>query len=312
MKPLIEEKITVLAGGPSCERAISLLSGQAVYEALRSQGLAVRLMDPDDTMIARLKKDGTTAVFIALHGAFGEDGTVQAMLDEAGIPYTGSDAKASRIAFDKSESQRLFQKAGLVVPDFTVLEKPRPLPARQKLKLPVVVKPSSCGSSVGVTIVRNPEEFSKAVDLAFTFSERVLVERYIEGRELTVGILDDQPLPIVEVIAQRKFYDYEAKYRDSGTRYEFPAKLSAEEAEKVSSAALRAYQVLGCLHFARTDVILANDGTPYVLEVNTIPGLTSKSLLPKAAKAQGIDFPDLCVKIIELARGRVARPLVLE
>jgi D-alanine-D-alanine ligase len=320
MKPFIEEwnppkqtipdeflrrRIAVLAGGPSCEREISLISGKAVFDALSGLGLPAILLDPGPDFVHRLKEENISFVFIALHGSFGEDGTVQRLLDQARIPYTGSGALASALAFDKSSAQPLFAKAGIPIPEFRILKKDQAVDFKNftlnGARGPLVVKPAKAGSSVGVHILSDPEGLRAAAEDAFLYSDTVLVERYIPGRELTVGILDGVTLPIVEVIASQKFYDYKAKYQDNRTRYEFPAKLDAAQAQKVSKAALLAYQTVGCEVMGRVDIILSLDDTPYVLEVNTIPGLTGKSLLPKAAQALGIDFPRLCVKIIELS-----------
>lgn len=298
-------RVAVLAGGVSCEREVSLVSGKAVFDALVSAGLDAVLLDAADDFISGIRSAGATEVFIALHGTFGEDGTVQRVLEKEGVPYTGSGPQASEIAFDKSRAQALFAAAGLRVPERRVLEKSAPRPATPPFAAPFVVKPASSGSSVGVTIVRRAEDAPAAYEEAFRWSERALVEEFIRGRELTVGILGDEALPVVEVIPESPFYDYEAKYKSSGTRYEFPARLTAAETETVRHAALEAYRALGCEVMARVDMILSSDGVPYVLEANTIPGLTGKSLLPKAAKAAGIDFPALCVKILDLSLNRV-------
>lgn len=296
------EKIAVLAGGTSSEREVSLVSGRAVYEALREKGCDVFLVDPiDKNFIEVLKAAGTTIAFIALHGSFGEDGTVQHLLDEAGIPYTGSGPFASQLAFDKSQAQALFKKLAFRIPEFIVFGKLTDFRGLRPFSLPVVVKPAMAGSSVGVTIVRQETEYEAACLKAFEHSNKVLVEQFIEGRELTVGILGNRALPAVEVLPKRSFYDYEAKYQDTGTTYECPAKLSARESVRLSQVALDAFHALGCEVMARADFILSRQGEPFLLEVNTIPGLTGKSLLPKAAKASGIEFYDLCTKILELS-----------
>jgi D-alanine-D-alanine ligase len=297
---LSNEKIAVLAGGSSCEREISLLSGKNVFEALSARGLKTVLIDAGSDLLSQLKRERVTAAFIALHGSFGEDGTVQRLLESAGIPYTGPGPQASELAFDKSRSQRLFSANGIRVPDFEVYADPKAVPVEPPMGYPVVVKPAKAGSSVGVSILRAPEGFAKAVESAFQYSDTILVDRFIQGRELTVGILGGQALPIVEIAAQRDFYDYEAKYGNAGTAYKVPAELSEEEAREVKRQALRAYRVLGCRMMSRVDLMLA-EGKAYVLEVNTIPGLTSKSLLPKAAAQAGIDFPGLCVRILAMA-----------
>lgn len=298
-------RVVVLAGGVSCEREISLISGRAVFDAFMAKGYDAVFVDAKDDFMARIKAAGAPPVFIALHGTFGEDGTAQRMLEKEGVPYTGSGPAASELAFDKSRAQGVFAKAGLRVPRFRILQKNDPWPASLPFNVPFVVKPAASGSSVGITIVRRAEDAPAAYAEAFRWSERALAEEFITGRELTVGILGDEPLPIVEVIPGNAFYDYEAKYESSETRYEFPARLTAAEAHAVSRAALDAYRALGCEVMARVDVMLSAGGVPYVLEANTIPGLTGKSLLPKAARAAGIDFPDLCVKILDLSLNRV-------
>jgi len=301
MSSLPKEKIAVLAGGPSCEREISLISGKAVFDALSSAGWPVVLIDAVDDFMPRLKRDRISKVFLALHGTFGEDGTVQRLLEKEKIAYTGDNALVSELAFDKARAQSVFHAAGIQIPRFLILEKGKSLPSLEKVTWPCVVKPSQCGSSVGVSIVLKQKDFERACALAFQYSDAILAEEYIQGRELTVGILGDRILPVVEVIPGRKFYDYEAKYRDAGTRYEFPAKLTPQQTEKVSRIAWQAYRMLGCRVMARVDMILSDQDEPTVLEINTIPGLTGKSLLPKAAQASGIAFPDLCVRILELS-----------
>ncbi len=299
---LKNERIAVLAGGTSCERDISLLSGQAVFEALSSQGLPVSLLDPARDFIDQLKKQRITVAFIALHGTFGEDGTVQRMLEEADISYTGPGPSASEAAFHKSKSQPILREAGIPVPEFVVVtKKDAPAASALRMPLPVVVKPSAAGSSVGISIIFNEGELSEACEEAFRYSDEVLIERYVSGRELTVAILGDEPLPIVEVIVRRRFYDYEAKYHDPATRYECPAELDPVKARRVTEMALRAHRALGCEILSRADVVLGEEGNAYLLELNTVPGLTGKSLLPKAAKASGVDFSDLCVRILELS-----------
>ena len=299
---LKKERIAVLAGGTSCEREISLISGRNVLEALQSKGLKVLWADPATPDFIRiLKENKVTLVFLALHGTFGEDGTVQRLLEKEGILYTGPGPRASELAFDKSKSQAILKKEGIRVPDFISYSKISQTPVRTPFSFPVVVKPAKAGSSVGITIVTDAAQVAKAAEEAFRWSDVILVEKFISGRELTVGILGEEPLPIVEVIVRRRFYDYEAKYGDAGTRYEVPAKISPKETEAVQQAALKAHRVLGCERMSRVDLILAPDGGIFVLEVNTIPGLTAKSLLPKAAQKAGIDFPALCVKILAMA-----------
>ncbi len=292
--------VAVLAGGSSSEREVSQRSGQAVHTALSGLGMSCRLVDPVDGFIDTLKKMPCDIVFIALHGQFGEDGTVQAMLEEAGLCYTGSGVEASARAFDKAKAQGVLKANGLPVPEFVVLHHPSDVKSIP-WQVPFVVKPAKGGSSVGVSIVGGASEAERACRLAFEHSDEVLVEEYIRGRELTVGILGDEALPVGEIMVQRSFYDYEAKYGNAGTRYEFPAALPERTAAELRALALKAHRVLGCEIMSRVDFMLSSSGKPFILEVNSIPGLTNKSLLPKAAMAKGIDFPTLCVKILDLS-----------
>lgn len=296
--------MAVLCGGTSCEREVSLVSGKAVYDALSGLGYPVLLVDAAGDFLPKLKSENVTFAFIALHGTFGEDGTVQRLLEAEGIAYTGPGPEASERAFDKERAQKTLAAAGVRVPEFAVLKKGERASV-PPFALPVVVKPAKAGSSVGVTIVREKGEYGPALEEAFRHSDAVLVDRYTAGRELTVGVLGEEPLPVVEVIPDRPFYDYEAKYRDAQTRYEFPARLTEEERRLVVDEAMKAYRALGGEVMARVDLILGKDGLPYVLEANTIPGLTPKSLLPKAARAAGIHFPELCVKIMSLSMAKI-------
>ncbi len=298
------KKIAVLAGGPSSEREISFLSGQCVYEALAAKGFSAVPIDPIGDFIPALKKEDISWAFLALHGAFGEDGTIQKILEKERIAYTGSSAEASLRAFDKSVAQGVLRGAGVRIPDFVTIDKEHHR-FEAPMQAPFVVKPARSGSSIGLTIVRKETMYHTALERAFEHSDVALVEEYIQGRELTVGVLGDEPLPVVEVIAAREFYDYEAKYKDNGTRYEFPAKLDAEKTREVQNLALSTYRALGARVMGRVDVMLDARGVPYVLELNTIPGLTKKSLLPKAARARGIEFGDLCVRIMELSFAKV-------
>lgn len=297
-----KEKIAVLAGGPSSEREVSLVSGRAVYEALLSKGFDAFMLDPTEGFLDRLREEKTTVAFIALHGAFGEDGTIQRMLDEAGICYTGSGAAASQTGFDKAKTQKILKEKGVLIPRHHVLRGNVKFEKGSWMRIPLVVKPSKAGSSVGVSIVRDWGVLDAAIEEALRHSEEVLVEEYIEGRELTVGLLGGEALPVVEVIAERAFYDYEAKYGNAGTRYEFPAKLTPAESRQAQETARLVYEALGCEVMGRVDMILGRDGKFYTIEINTIPGLTGKSLLPKAAQAKGIPFDELCVRIIDLSR----------
>lgn len=297
-------RIGVLMGGISREREISLKSGNAVYKVLKEAGFDVVALDinsPDiQENIQKILSSKIEVAFIALHGKFGEDGTMQKILEELNIPYTGSGVLASKLALDKVLSHRYFQMAGLNVPPYIVINKDnfRDKIDLEKFNFPLVVKPATEGSSIGVSIVEDKEGLIKSIEFAFSFDERVIIEEYIKGRELTVGILDEKPLPIIEIVPKKSFFDYEAKYTKGLTDYIVPAKIEQRLASKVKNSALFAHKSLGCFGFSRVDMILKEDKV-YVLEVNTIPGLTETSLLPKAAQAEGIGFLELCLKLIE-------------
>lgn len=301
--------IGVLMGGPSSEREISLKSGKAVYEALKAEDYQVTAIDlttADENEVRKAIADADIDIaFLALHGKFGEDGTVQAILESMEIPYTGSGVEASRIAISKALTQKILKSKNVPVPNFLVLRRSDKISDDELLKelggLPVVVKPDQEGSSIGVTIVRERKDLSVAIKEAFSFGPQVLVDKFIEGRELTVGILADEALPVIEIRPKEGFFDFTAKYQKGLTDYIVPAVLDEEVAARVQQAALQAYQAAGCCDFSRVDVMLDKNNVPYVLEINTIPGFTSTSLLPKAAKCRGYEFADLCVKLIKLA-----------
>ncbi|MFH1045431.1 MAG: D-alanine--D-alanine ligase [Candidatus Omnitrophota bacterium] len=294
-------RVGVLMGGPSSERDISLKSGWAVYRALKEKGVAVVAIDVRANAKAQVRKADISCAFVALHGKFGEDGTIQKMLESLEIPYTGSGVIASYLCLDKVASRRIFQHYYIPVPEFEVLHR-RAKKSRQNISLafPVVLKPSNQGSSIGVTCVSKRAQFRKALDLAFEYDDTVIVEKYLPGREITVGVLDDTPLPVVEIIPKEKFFNFQAKYEKGKTKYVVPAKLSTGQFKEAQRLGLLAHQVLGCRGFSRADIILSR-GTPFVLEVNSIPGLTETSLLPMAAGAIGISFPNLCLKILHSA-----------
>ena len=298
---LWDKKIGVLAGGASNEREISLKSGNAVLSALKKKGLNVHLIDVDpssfhlDVEVSRID-----VAFIALHGEFGEDGTVQNMLDEKGVAYTGSGPGSSRSALDKIASKKVFIEAGLLVPGYDVVDKNDDIDYTG-IGLPCVIKPQYEGSSIGLTVVNDPEEIPAAIERAFRCGERIMIEDFIPGREITVGILGDMPLEVIEIKPDGGVYDFKAKYQSSITEYIVPAELEENVAVKAKEAALKAHQALGCKGLSRADFRLGSNGDIFILEVNTIPGMTEKSLLPMAAKACGIEFGDLCVKILENA-----------
>ena len=301
-------RIGVLMGGPSSERDISLKSGNAVLSALKGAGadvLGIDIMsDNKENNIRLLDSYVLDCAFIALHGRFGEDGTIQDVLERMGIPYTGSGIEASRLAMDKIGSLALFKEGGLAVPESYSLSRDSyspGMPVKNYLGFPVVVKPANHGSSIGLSIVEDEAPLATAIETAFRFDERVIVERYIPGRELTVGVLGEEPLPVIEIVPKHKFFDFEAKYHSGLTDYLVPAPLSPDVERKVRQAGLKAHKLLGCFGCSRTDIILDERDVPYILEINTIPGMTSTSLLPKAAAVLGMDFTSLCVNLLELA-----------
>lgn len=304
--------VGLLLGGPSSEREISLKSGEAVYQALLSRGVRVSKLDilsDDEQNISRqLQQAGIDVAFIALHGHLGEDGRIQSILEKLNIPYTGSGVEASRKALNKTVTQTLLKVHGVPVAEHLVLKKDQKVFSEEVFKRfgnkPVVVKPACEGSSIGVVIVRRLEDIPHALEKAFTYGPDVLVETFIEGREMTVGILGDEPLDVIEIKAKSAFFDFTAKYQSASTEYVVPAEVSVQIAVRLKAIALEAYRVLGCRHLGRVDFILDSEEKPFVLEINTIPGFTKTSLLPKAAAAGGIDFVQLCFKLLDMAYGR--------
>ena len=296
-------KLTVMLGGPSAEREISLRSGAAVAKALRSLGHAVHELDPrpPDWILPA----ATDVVFLSLHGTYGEDGTIQRRLDELGVPYTGCDAEASRVAFDKVLTKQSCIQAGVPTPKFlTVHSAAEPFP--ENFCVPLVVKPSRQGSSVGLQFVERFEDWSAALAVSLKYDSEVLVEEKIFGRETTVGILDGKPMPVVEVRPDNGVYDAHSKYTPGATKYFCPAEFDAGTTKRIQEAALAAFQAVGGRDYARVDVMVRMDGSPMVLEVNTLPGMTETSLFPKAAAAAGINFAELCQRMVELALKRNA------
>ncbi len=287
--------ITVLSGGISAEREVSLASGRAVSDGLRASGYEVQAVDVTSNTLPLPSR--VDAVFIALHGTFGEDGQVQALLRERAVPYTGSGEEACRLSFDKLASKKVFQEANLPTPSFEIIG-----PSGQRtLPLPVVVKPARQGSSVGIHRVFNEEEWTDAWRDAAQYDACVIAETYIPGKELTVGIVGDLALPALQICAPDDYYDYRAKYTKGVTQYLVPAPITSACAEECERRALQAFAALGCRSMARVDFRMNPEGDLFILEVNTIPGFTATSLLPKAALATGIEFPELCASIIEMA-----------
>lgn len=294
-------KITVMLGGPSAEREVSLRSGAAVAAALASLGHQVSRLDPREeswTLPA-----GTEVVFLALHGTYGEDGTVQRRLDELGVPYTGCDAEASRIGFDKHLTKERLIKAGVPTPRSLLLDASStswPMGWHP----PVVLKPARQGSSVGLQFVDRVSDWSKALAEALRYDTQVLMEERIMGRETTVGILDGSPLPVVEVRPRTGVYDYQNKYTAGSTEYLCPAPFDEATTRRIQQAGLAAFKAVGARDYSRIDVMVRTDGEPFVLEINTLPGMTETSLLPKAAAAAGIGYPELCDRMVRLALRR--------
>lgn len=296
-------KVGVLAGGPSNEREISLRSGKAVYNALMKEGVDVIFLDIQNDICDIIKDNKIDVAFIALHGRFGEDGTVQKILSEAGIPYTGSGVRASQLALDKARSKEIFVKAGIPTPGYIVLDKDNvDIKRADILGFPLVVKPQFEGSSIGLSVVKDKSSLNKAIEEAFRYGSKIVLEEYIDGRELTVGILGDEPLPVIEIVTKLGVYDYRAKYSDPETKYLVPAPIDAALSKKIMDLGKRAHDALGCRSFSRVDVMMDNSADIFVLEVNTIPGMTERSLLPKAAQSAGLSFGDMCIKIIEMVK----------
>jgi D-alanine-D-alanine ligase len=282
-------KVAVLLGGKSAEREVSLKSGGMVLKALRAKGVEAHAFDPKERDFAALERERFERVFIALHGRFGEDGTVQGILEWLGIPYTGSGVLASALAMDKLRTKRIWQAEGLSTPPYAVLDKSTDLRAvAKKLGLPLMVKPASEGSSIGMTKVRAAGALDEAYALAANYDRVVIAEKFIEGIELTVGILGEQVLPIIKLETPRDFYDYEAKYVADDTRYLIPSGLSAKKEAEVQALCMKAFRTLGCQGWGRVDLMLNKQGRPSLLEINTSPGMTDHSLVPMATTASKV------------------------
>lgn len=289
-------------GGLSPERKVSLTSGQEIFNALKSKGLNATLVDVDHNIGASLAERKIDLAWIALHGTFGEDGTIQGILEYLKIPYTGSGVLGSAVAYNKVVSKEIFMERGIPTAPYQVIHAEDRNRVMPKLDFPVVVKPSDQGSSIGVSIVRSESKWETALDLAFDVSEEVLIEKYIAGKLLAVGMNGPQPMPIVEVVPKSGFYDYEAKYTAGKTDYVCPAELTSEEVDRCNDTAVRVFKALKGRGFPRVDLILDENGTPYVLEMNTIPGMTPTSLLPMAARKAGLEFDELVIEILKRAQ----------
>ncbi|EGT79488.1 D-alanine--D-alanine ligase [Haemophilus haemolyticus] len=303
---LKQEKIAVLLGGTSAEREVSLNSGKAVLEALLNQGYDAHPIDPKEYNVANLKKDGFHRVFNILHGRGGEDGTMQGLLEQIGLPYTGCGVMASALTMDKMRTKMLWKAFGLPVADMEVVTRETfaELDAQavvEKLGLPLMVKPSLEGSSVGLTKVKAVDELKSAVEYALKFDNTILIEEWLAGDELTVPVLDSQVLPAIRIVPEGEFYDYNAKYISDNTQYFCPAGLTSEREQELAILVKRAYDAVGCRGWSRIDVMCDAKGDFRLVEVNTNPGMTSHSLFPKSAASVGISFEQLVVKILELS-----------
>ena len=300
----LPKKIAVLMGGPGSERDVSLATGHGVSKALRSLGAEVVEVDVHDENFT-LPKDVDLA-FITIHGTFGEDGQLQEILEERGVPYTGDGVEASRAAFDKILSKEKFREHDVVTPEWEVIE----VGQRPTISVPLVVKPARQGSTVGVVIVKTASELDSAIAAAGKYDRKLLIEEFVSGRELTIGVLGDQALPILEIIPKGGFYDFNNKYpflnpqAGGGAEHVCPANIDPGKTKQIQEQALHAFRALDLVVYGRVDVLLPDSGDPFVLEVNTIPGMTEASLLPEAAAAAGINYVDLCARIIALSRAR--------
>jgi D-alanine-D-alanine ligase len=309
-------RVALLAGGDSEERAVSLHSGHAVHTALSSRGHLVIHLDPAIVDLFGVDWSQFDVAFLALHGRFGEDGQVQQLLDEAGVPYTGSDASASRLAFSKSAAKERFAQFGVPTPPYALIhysdDAARTARAVESIGYPLVVKPDAQGSSLGVSIVGTPDELAAALQRCFEYDSFGVVERAILGTEWTVGLLDDLVLPPLQIVTTREFFDYEAKYHTDDTRYVFGDDWPKSNLNRFSEVAREACQALGITGLSRVDLRVDDTLQPWVLEVNTIPGMTDHSLVPKAAARAGIDFAELCDRAMHAClAARPRRPHLL-
>ncbi|MBJ94883.1 MAG: D-alanine--D-alanine ligase [Rickettsiales bacterium] len=304
-------RVAVLLGGLSTERSISFKSGRAVAEALRSRGHDVIEIDVDLQIDEKLRASGAELVFPVLHGKWGEDGSIQGLLECMGLPYVGPSVFSAALTMDKVATLELLRGAGLPVPDGRVISRAALETdwLAPELDLPVIVKPVREGSSYGITRVTEPDQLQPAVAEALSLDDRVLVEECIEGPELTVGILEGRALCVIEIEPLEGWFDFEAKYTRGMTRYHVPARIEPQLADSIRNMALRAAQLTGCTDSCRVDVMAGAARGPRILEINTIPGMTATSLLPMAAAEAGIDFPELCCRLLDMARLRNGAPL---
>lgn len=307
MSGMKTKKIGVLMGGLSAEREVSLKSGSAVHRALLSQGYDAVAIDAGRNLAGVLKQEGIEAAFIALHGRYGEDGCVQGLLELMRIPYTGSGVLASALAMHKLYSKQAFASQGILTAPFRHYRRGEEVRSDQlPFGLPVVVKPVQEGSSVGISIVREWQALGAALELAFRYDSEILIEQYIKGQEVQVGIIEDHPVGAIEIVPKNEFYDYEAKYTDGMAEHIFPARLDQQLYARALDTGRAAHRALGCSGYSRVDLLVTEHGDCYVLEVNTLPGMTALSLLPEiAAKGGGLSFEALVAVIIESASLKV-------
>ena len=296
-------KVAVLMGGRSAERAVSLKSGSMVLAALKKKGVNAHAFDPKERGLDALIKERFDRVFIALHGRYGEDGTLQGALELIGISYTGSGVLGSALALDKWRTKLVWQGCGIPTPHYELVTRESDLNGvTTRLGLPLMVKPANEGSSIGMTKVKSARDLPEAYALAANYDRVVIAEAFVDGVELTVGVLGDTALPLIKLETPRVFYDYAAKYSAVDTRYIIPCGLPPDAERIIQDEALRAFRILGCSGWGRVDLMLDGTGKPYFLEVNTSPGMTDHSLVPIAARHAGLSFEDLCLRILELAQ----------
>ena len=294
-------RVGVLLGGQSAEREVSLKSGGAVLAALQRQGVEAHAFDPARRSLGDLAMAEFDRVFITLHGRFGEDGCMQGALELLGIPYTGSGVMASAIGMDKWHTKLLWQAAGLPTPEWALLDENSDFAAIEKqLGLPIFVKPAREGSSIGMSKVKAPGALRAAWEKAAEYDSLVLAEKFVDGGEYTCAVLGSEALPMIRLIPKNEYYDYEAKYLRDDTEYRCPCGLAPEQEKAIQTLCLKAFQVVDCRGWGRVDVMLDSRGTPYLLEINTSPGMTDHSLVPMAARAAGLDFDALCLRILEM------------
>lgn len=299
--PAVFGKVAVLMGGWSAEREVSLWSGQGVLEALQSKGVDVTAVDADKATILKLSERGLQRAFNVMHGTGGEDGSLQAALELQGIAYTGSGVLASALAMDKLRTKRLWKAEGLPTPDYLLLRDEKDLTdAAQKFGYPLIIKPSEEGSSVGVSKVKSAEQLAPAFALARGDAGRVVMaEQFISGGEYTCAVLDGEALPVIQIVPDGEFYDYHAKYVSNQTQYHCPSGLPIETERRVQEICLRAFELIGARGWGRVDFMLDSAGMPWLIELNLVPGMTSHSLVPMAAKAAGMSYSDLCWALLE-------------